>query len=88
MIKDQPNSGAAGSFSVGAVVVSVTPGGAADQAGLKANDIVTAVGSQVIENSSQLTAAIRAHAPGDKVTLTVTRGKKTLTLTATLRSAN
>jgi putative serine protease PepD len=88
MIKDQPNSGAAGSFSVGAVVVSVTPGGAADQAGLKANDIVTAVGSQVIENSSQLTAAIRAHAPGDKVTLTVTRGKKILTLTATLRSAN
>jgi putative serine protease PepD len=88
MIKDQPNSGAAGSFSVGAVVVSVTPGGAADQAGLKANDIVTAVGSQVIENSSQLTAAIRARAPGDKVTLTVTRGKKTLTLTATLRSAN
>ncbi len=88
MIKDQPNSAAAGSFSVGAVVVSVTPGGAADQAGLKANDIVTAVGSQVIENSSQLTAAIRAHAPGDKVTLTVTRGEKTLTLTATLRSAN
>jgi putative serine protease PepD len=88
MIKDQPNSGAAGSFSVGAVVVSVTPGGAADQAGLKANDIVTAVGSQVIENSSQLTAAIRAHAPGDKVTLTVTRGKKILTLTATLKSAN
>ena len=87
MIKDQPNSAAAGSFSVGAVVVSVTPGGAADQSGLKPNDIVTAVDSHVIENSSQLTAAIRSRAPGDKVVLTVTRGKKTLTITATLQAA-
>ena len=87
MIKDQPNSAAAGSFSVGAVVVSVTPGGAADQAGLKPKDIVTAVDSHAIENSSQLTAAIRSRAPGDKVVLTVTRGKKTLTITATLQAA-
>ena len=87
MIKDQPNSAAAGSFSVGAVVVSVTPGAAADQAGLKAKDIVKAVDSQAIENSSQLTAAIRAHSPGDKVTLTVIRGTKTLTLIATLQAA-
>jgi putative serine protease PepD len=81
---DDQNSG----VGTGAEIVSVEPGTAAADAGLKAGDVVTAVGDRPVTTSTELTAAVRSKAPGDKVTLTVRRGGDTSTTEVTLGSAS
>ena len=70
--------------TTGARVGSVTAGGPAASAGVKAGDIVTAIDGKQITGSSDLVAAIAGSHPGDRIKLTVRRGSDTLTLTATL----
>lgn len=65
----------------GAVVSEVTPGGAAQAAGLAAGDVVTKLDDRRIDTSDALVAAVRSKAPGDKVTLTIGTGTKTVTVT-------
>jgi putative serine protease PepD len=55
----------------GAVVGRVDPGGPADQAGIRTNEVVTRVDDRLVTNGDELVAAIRDHAPGDRVTLVV-----------------
>ena len=57
--------------STGATIGQVTPGGPAEQAGLRAGEVVTRVDDRLVTNGNELVAAIRDHAPGDRVTLTV-----------------
>ena len=57
----------------GAGVVAVTSGGGAERAGLRAGDVITAVGGAQIPDTTALTQALAAAKPGDKVTVTVTR---------------
>jgi putative serine protease PepD len=54
----------------GAKVVDVVQGGAAANAGLPKNVVVTKVDDRPISNADALVAAVRSKAPGDKVTLT------------------
>ncbi|WP_144208746.1 S1C family serine protease [Mycobacterium tilburgii] len=54
----------------GAKVVDVVQGGAAANAGLPKNVVVTKVDDRPINNADALVAAVRSKAPGDKVTLT------------------
>jgi putative serine protease PepD len=54
----------------GARVVTASGGGAAAAAGLPSGAVVTKVDDQVIDSSDALVAAVRAKAPGDKITLT------------------
>jgi S1-C subfamily serine protease len=81
---DSQNSG----VGDGAEIVSVQPGTAAADGGLQAGDVVTAVGDRLVTTSTELTAAVRSKAPGDKVTLTVRRGNATKTVNVTLGSAS
>jgi putative serine protease PepD len=74
---------AASSIS-GAAVGTVTAGGPAADAGLKAGDIITKLDGTTIASTNDLVAAVAAHHPGDKVDLTVRRGSSTLSLTVTL----
>jgi putative serine protease PepD len=67
-----------------AVVGSVQSGTAAAQAGLQAGDVITAVNGQSVSDYAALGAAIAAHKPGDKVTLTYTRNGTSKTVTVTL----
>ena len=60
-----------GRTSNGATIGQVTPGGPAEQAGLRAGEVVTRVDDRLVTNGNELVAAIRDHAPGDRVTLTV-----------------
>jgi putative serine protease PepD len=70
----------------GAQLGEVTPGGAADKAGLKAGDVVTAIDSHAIASGDALVATVRSHRPGDEVKITVKRGAETKTVTAKLAS--
>ena len=83
-------SGAGNSEEVGsgAEIVKVESGDAADEAGLKVGDVITAVDDRPVTSSTELTAAVRSHAPGDKVTLTVRRGNDTQTIDVTLGSTS
>jgi putative serine protease PepD len=88
LVSDAGSSEGTGSFSVGAKVQELTPGGPAEKAGLKVGDIVTSCDGQSIESSSELTAAIRSKEAFATVTLEVIRGEETITLTAKLGDAS
>ncbi|PFG19112.1 S1C family serine protease [Serinibacter salmoneus] len=52
-------------------VAPVTPGGAAEAAGIAAGDVIVAINGVPVTVSDELIVAIRAHAPGETITLTV-----------------
>jgi S1-C subfamily serine protease len=72
----------------GAEIVSIEPDSAAADAGLQSGDVVTAVGDRPVTTSTELTAAVRSQAPGEKVTLTVRRGGESRTVEVTLGSTS
>jgi putative serine protease PepD len=59
----------------GAKVQSVAPGSAADKAGVKAGDVIVKVDQRPITYGDELVAAVRSHAPGEIVTLTLSDGR-------------
>lgn len=71
----------------GAKVATVTSGGAAETAGLKAGDIITKVNSTSIADGTQLIVTIRSLAPGDRVQVTLTRDGESMTLPVNLTAA-
>ncbi|GAB3610519.1 trypsin-like peptidase domain-containing protein [Humibacter ginsengiterrae] len=70
--------------TVGALIKSVSSGGAAANAGLQAGDIVTNFNGKPITDSTDLTAQVRALAGGSKATLTYDRGGQTKQVDVTL----
>jgi putative serine protease PepD len=68
----------------GAQVTAVWSGSPAAAAGVKNGDVITAINGTTVIGPSQLVADLNPLKPGEKVTLTVTRGSSTLTLIATL----
>jgi putative serine protease PepD len=80
------NAGSA--VGTGAELASVQGGSPAADAGLRAGDVITAVGDRVVTSSTELTAAVRSAKPGDTVTLTVRRGSDTTKVDVTLDAAS
>ena len=78
-ITDEPDGGA--------LISELSPGGSAVKAGLKVGDVITKLDSTAIQDGSGLSAAIRAHKPGDKVTVHYTRAGAAHTAVITLGSA-
>jgi len=70
----------------GVRIATVKSGSAADDAGLKQGDVITAVGSTRITSSAQLRAIIAGHRPGDALTLTIMRNGSSKTVHVTLGS--
>jgi putative serine protease PepD len=68
----------------GVRIATVRTGSAADDAGLKAGDVIATVGSTRITGSAQLRAIIAGHEPGDGLTLTIKRNGSTKTVHVTL----
>jgi putative serine protease PepD len=68
----------------GALIGSVTADSPASKAGLKAGDVITKFDSTPIASADDLTAAVTAHAPNDKATVTVTRDGKSMQIDVTL----
>jgi putative serine protease PepD len=65
-------------------VTDVSAGTPAANAGLRKGDVVIGVNNDLVDSSLALVANIRERAVGDKVTLTVLRSGKQVTLTTTL----
>jgi putative serine protease PepD len=71
---------------IGATLVSVSSGSAADDAGLRPRDVITTVGDRRIEGADDLVAAIRSLPPGDEVEVAYSRGGSQDTVTVRLGS--
>jgi hypothetical protein len=73
------------SESPGGVRITGTRSGSpADSAGLKAGDVITAIGDKTVANLYDMTDALRSHQAGDTVVIVVKRDSTTLRLTAIL----
>jgi len=68
----------------GAQIERVVSGSPADTAGLQAGDVITAIDGNAVSDANDLTAGIGSRAPGDKVTLTITRNGSTKSIVVTL----
>jgi S1-C subfamily serine protease len=60
----------------GAIVQSITPGSAADRAGLLVNDVIVGIGGDSVATVADVGRIIRARKPGDKVKIEFFRDKK------------
>lgn len=69
---------------IGVYVQEVTPGYAAEKAGVQAKDIIVALGDCNVSNTSDLTRLLRNYKAGDKTTLTVYRSGAKVVLDITL----
>jgi putative serine protease PepD len=67
-----------------AKIAKVQSGTAAEKAGLKAGDVVTALDDHQIATGDDLSAAINSYKPGDQVKVTYQRGGSEHTTTVTL----
>jgi S1-C subfamily serine protease len=65
---DDPFQDSVGS-PAGAAVAGVRSGTAAERAGLQQGDVITRVGSTTIASADDLTKALAAHQPGDRVSI-------------------
>ncbi|HEV2992526.1 MAG TPA: trypsin-like peptidase domain-containing protein [Candidatus Angelobacter sp.] len=86
----------------GLLIVQVSPGGAADRAGLRAGnqrayigntpillggDLIVALDGQPVQDSQDLSHIMQKHRAGDTVTVTIYRGKKKMDVRVTLGEA-
>jgi serine protease Do len=68
----------------GALVTEVVSNSPAAKAGIKSGDVIVAVNGQKIKDSNDLQMAIMYRKPGERVTLTVVRDKKTINVEVVL----
>ena len=75
-------------FSIGVTVVELTPGGAAEQAGILAGDVITSLNGKPLTTASELTAAVRQEPAGAKVKIEANRSDIKMTFDVVLQEAN
>lgn len=68
----------------GAIIDQVESGSPASKAGLRQYDVITALDGVAITSASGLVTAVSGHKAGQRVTLSVVRGSKTLHVAITL----
>jgi len=68
----------------GALIVSVTPGGPADRAGLKPGDIIVQLAGKPVNDVSGLGVILLSKKPGDAISVQLYRGNQQQTVNVTL----
>ena len=68
-------------------ITEVVAGAPAEKGGLKADDVVTKLDGKEVKDLQDFVTAVRAHKPGDKITLTVKRGDKEMEIKITAGEA-
>ena len=84
MVRDVDPTAQNYGLPAGAFVEEVTPGFAAEAAGLMVQDIIVDLGGYQITSVSELTRMLRKFEPGETVSITVCRGGQELQLRITL----
>jgi putative serine protease PepD len=84
LISDAMSSGSGSAFPVGALIIEVTPGGAAASIGLRPDDIVVRLNGKSISTASELTAAVRQERAGTEVKIEILRDGARLTFDVVL----
>ncbi|MQA31648.1 MAG: Do family serine endopeptidase [Luteitalea sp.] len=72
----------------GAIVSSVTPGSAADRAGVERGDIIRSFNNQAVQDTNALRNRVADATPGSKATVVVVRDGTERTLSVTLDEAD
>ncbi|HEX3932264.1 MAG TPA: trypsin-like peptidase domain-containing protein [Nocardioides sp.] len=85
-VEDASAGGQSAAITDGAKISQVTNGSAAANAGLRSGDVITKIDDHLITSSDSLVAIVRSYRPGDKVTVTYSRGASTHTVRVTLDS--
>ena len=67
-------------------ISGVTPGGAAEEAGLQAGDVLLQYNGAPIANMQEYSNLLRASAPGDEVQLQIRRNDELLTVDVILKA--
>ena len=70
----------------GAYVGEVVQGSAAEKAGIKKEDVIIKINDVNIKSSAQLQEQVGRYSPGDKITVTVLRDNKQVTMKAELQN--
>ena len=70
-------------MGIGAYVVSVEPGSSAQNAGIRAGDIIIALGEHNIESVTDISQAMRSFKVGDTTTVSIFRGRQIVELSIT-----
>ena len=70
----------------GIYVAKVTEESAAEEAGMKEGDVITAIDGEPVNKMAELQEVLAKKRPGDKVTVTYLRDKKKATKTVTLKN--
>jgi aminopeptidase N len=68
----------------GARIGTIVPGGAAEKAGLKTQDVITSINDIEIKDLRGYSNALKSFKPGEKVTVHILRGEEKLDFTVTL----
>lgn len=84
LIGDAMSSEDGSAFPIGAQIIEVTPGGAAEGIGLLPDDIVTKLNGKTISSASELTSAVRQEKAGTEVEIEILRDGVRLTFDVVL----
>ncbi|MGH9048488.1 MAG: S1C family serine protease [Acidimicrobiia bacterium] len=68
----------------GAVVLNVTEGSPAENAGIEDGDVIVEIAGDAIDETGDVPEAIRRHRPGDEIEVVLVRGDERTTVRATL----
>jgi putative serine protease PepD len=88
LVADALSSEDGAGFPIGVRVVELTPGGAAEEAGVLANDVITHFNGKPVTTASELTASVRQEPAGSKVKIDLFRDGVKLSLEVVLQDAN
>src|SRR5206468_1290984 len=72
----------------GALVINVQSDSPADNGGLTRGSVITRVGGSTVTSADSLGTAIRAHKPGESVSVTFVNSSGSRTVTVTLAGVN
>jgi len=70
----------------GVYIESVMPGGSADEAGLKAGDVITKIEGEKVNSVAELQEKISSYSPGNVIEVSFLRKNKLLTQTISLKN--
>ena len=88
LVSDALSSDDGAGFPIGVSVVEITPGGAAEEAGILPGDVITRINGKPVTTASELTAAVRQEPAGTRVKIEALRDDIQLSFDVILQEAD